>query len=325
MAKLTKVLHLSEWKPRARERVLLFAMVSGPFSIVAFILTIMVLASVLHRLPKPVDTYQAITDVTRVQNYARNSLLLWMAGNSSSQKTLLRRSSAAKSIELSEVPFEVRSIDPSDIERWQGANAAQWRVTFAVTFVAPGSGTSQINRYAVTVLDRDHDYQLLLWPSIVNVDTTPFKVSTKYTMSVADEGLADSLERFVTAYLTSKGGATSLGQYVSARFHGSAITDSPYTEATVLDIWSAQGDPQLTAKTEPGTELHVLVRVKASASIKTWSIMDLALKVSMGSNKVWLVDGIDAPIHWGDIDPDPDKISGGSLGGTSGKSTEPGK
>lgn len=301
MSRTRKLTDLSQWKPKARERALLFAMVSGPLALCMVVFMVMVMSAILHRLPKPVNTYHAITDVTRVQNYARNSLLLWMAGNSNSQKPLLLRSSAAKSIELSEVPFEVRSIDPSDIERWQGSDAAEWRVTFAVTFVAPGSGTSQINRYSVTVLDHDHDYQLLMWPSIVNVDTTPFKVASKYTVPVGDKSsLTDSLEKFVTAYLTSKGGATSLGQYVSAQFHGSAISDSPYTEAKITDIKSARGGPPV-ANAKPGAEAHVLVRVKATASTKTWSIMDLALKASLGNNNVWLVDGIDAPIGWGDI------------------------
>jgi hypothetical protein len=100
--------------------------------------------------------------------------------------------------------------------------------------------------------------------------------------------------------LTSTGGATSLGQYVSGQFRGSAITDSPDASAKIEQIKSAAGDPQLSS-TKPGTQLRVVVRVKTSVSDKTWSIMDLALRVSLGTNNVWLVDGIDAPIGWGGI------------------------
>lgn len=298
---LKKMTRMSEWKPQARERALLFSIIAGPLALLLSAAMVVLMAVMLTRLPKPVNTYSAITDVTRVQNYARNSLLLWMGGSTSAQKPLMQRSSASQSIELSPVPFEVRSIDPSDIVRWQGSDAVEWQATFAVTYVAPGSGSAQISRYMVTVLDRDGDYQLLMWPSIVNVDTTPFKVATKYIDPVDSNGsLAQSVGRFATAYLTSTGGATSLGQYVSSKFEGSAIADSPYTSAEVLEIKAESGTGQL-GNAKPGTEARILVKVKAMASVQTWSVMHLALRVSLGSNDVWLVDGIDAPIGWGAI------------------------
>jgi hypothetical protein len=299
---LGKLLQPSQWKPHVRERALVFAVVSGPLALMLAVMTFAVASMILARLPKPVNTYTAITDVTRVQNFARNSLLLWMGGSVSSQPALLARSSAAHKIDLSPVPFEVRSIDPSDIVRWQGFDAVQWQATFAVTFVAPGSGSAQINRYMVTVLDRGGDYQLLTWPSIVNADTKPFRVETKYTNPVDSKGsLRQSLDRFVTAYLTSTGSAASLGQYVSSKFVGSAIADSPYTSAEIQTVRASSSTP-VPAKPAPGTELSVLVTVKASASAETWSVMQLPLRVSLGANRVWLVDGIDAPVHWGPID-----------------------
>ncbi len=298
---LRKLFRISQWKPKARERGLVFAIISGPLALLMVLCVLALVGRVQAKLPKPVDTYAAITEVTRVQNYARNSLLLWMGGSTSSEKPLMQRSSASQSIELSPVPFEVRSIDPSDIVRYSGANAVEWQATFAVTYVSPGSSAAQINRFMVTVLDKESDYQLLMWPSIVNIDTQPFKVASKYTEPVDSKGsLAQSLSRFVTAYLTSTGGATSLGQYVSNKFSGSAISDSPYSTAEIQDIKAEAGGGQAsTAK--PGTEMKVLVKVKASASIQTWSIMHLPLRVSLGSNNVWLIDGIDAPIGWGSI------------------------
>lgn len=298
---LGKLFRISEWKPKARERGLVFSIISGPLALLLVVLMVSLMARILSNLPKPVDTYKAITEVTRVQNYARNSLLLWMGGSSSAQVALMARSSASQTIELSKVPFEVRSIDPSDIVRFQGANAVEWQATFAVTFVAPGSNSAQINRFLLTILDEDGNYQMLLWPSIVNPDTQPFKVASKYTVPVDSNGsLSQSLARFVTAYLTSTGGATSLGQYVSSKFTGSAIADSPYSLAEIQEIKASTGSP-LPGDAEPGTELKVLVKVKASASLDTWSVMHLPLRVTLGSNKVWLVDGIDAPVDWGAI------------------------
>lgn len=301
MSSLGKLTRPSQWKPKARERALVFTMISGPLALLLVMATVALTAVILTRLPKPVDTFDAITDVTRVQNYARNSLLLWMGGSTQAQTPLMARSSAAQNIELSPAPFEVRSIDASDIVRWQGYDAVLWQATFAVTFVSPGSSSAQISRYMVTVLDRDGDYQLLIWPSIVNIDTQPFKVASKYTNPVDSAGpLGQSLDSFVSAYLASLDGATSLGQYVSAKFVGSAISDSPYSSAEIESI-RASADTPMPAEPEPGTELKVLVTVKASAAIETWSVMQLALRVSLGANNVWLVDGIDAPIGWGAI------------------------
>ncbi|MFZ2238073.1 MAG: conjugal transfer protein [Gordonia amarae] len=292
---------LSDWKPKMRERAVVLALVSAPVALVLSMYSVLIVRKNLHDIPKPVDVYAAITDTARVQNFARNSLLLWMAGTDTSAKPLLARSSAAKSIELSEVPFEVRSIDQADIARWSGADAAQWLVTFAVTFVSPGSGTSQINRYSVTVLEKHASYQLLMWPSIVNPDTTSFRVESKYTVGIDPKStLSASIKQFASAYLTSGSDSTSLGRYVSAAFRGSSIVDSPYTEVEVESAKMSDGSQPLPSA-KPGSRLKVLVRVKASASAQTWSIMDLALSVSLSENNVWLVDGIDAPIGWGAI------------------------
>lgn len=301
MSNLRKLTELSQWKPKARERALLFTMISGPLALLLALVLMVMTLTALSQIPKPVNTYAAITDVTRVQNFAQNSLLLWLGGSTSSEKPLLARSSAAPSISLSAVPFEVRSIDPSDIVRFEGSDAVQWLATFAVTFVAPGAGTAQINRFSVTVLDHDGDFQLLTWPSIVNSESNAFRVASKYTVPVESRGeLGESLRRFVTAYLTSTGESTSLGQYVSSSFSGTAISDSPYSSVEVVEIKAAAGGPPV-ANAEPGTQVSVLVRVKAIAAIETWSIMDLTLRVSLGSNNVWLVDGIDSPIGWGPI------------------------
>lgn len=80
LSTLGKLFHISQWKPKARERGLVFAMISGPLALILVVLMLLNTARILAHLPKPVDTYKAITEVTRVQNYARNSLLLWLAG-----------------------------------------------------------------------------------------------------------------------------------------------------------------------------------------------------------------------------------------------------
>lgn len=298
---LRKMTQPTQWKPQARRRATLLAIYSGPLALALVLLLGLATFASFGKVPKPVDTYAAITETTRVQNFARNALLLWLGGTVTSEKPLLARSSAAQTISLSETPFEVRSIDPSDIERFPGTDAVQWRVTLSATLVAPGSPTPQVNRFAVTVLDRDGDFQLLTWPYIVNIATTEFKVASRYTVPVDRTGpLGQSLDRFATAYLTSTGNATSLGQYTSAEFSGAAIAGSPFTTAAIEEIRAMEGSvPLNTAK--PGDRISVLVRVKASASLQTWSVMDFPLRMSLSANDVWLVDGFDSPVRWGNL------------------------
>lgn len=47
------------------------------------LIMVLVVAAGQHcgAVSKPVNTYAAITEVTRVQNFARNSLLLWLGGS----------------------------------------------------------------------------------------------------------------------------------------------------------------------------------------------------------------------------------------------------
>ena len=299
MGRIKELTNLANWKPKARERAVLVSLVAAPLAVVLSLFSLLIMAKTMANVPKSVDVYRAITDTTEVQNFARNRLLQWLAGTSSSEKLLMSAATAAKSIELSEVPFEVRAIDPAGIAHWTGADADQWRVTFAVTFVAPGTGAPQTNRFDVTVLDRDGDFQMLLWPMIANTDNAPYTVQSAYTVGVdSKSALFTSMKHFATAYLTSTADSASLGRFVSARFHGAAVADSPYNDVEVESVKLIEGSPQ-PSTANPGTQVAALVRVKASASIKTWSIMDLPLRVSLSDNSVWLVDAIDAPVDWG--------------------------
>lgn len=298
---LRKLTQLSAWKPRARERALLAAMISGPLALLVSLIVGALLLAAVANSPKPVNTYDAISSAQRAQNYARNALLLWLSGSKPAEKVLLSRNTAEQSVNLSDAGFEVFTIDPVDISRHQGSDAVEWVVTLSATLVAPGASSPQVNRFEVTVLEHGGDYQLLTWPAIVNTDNQTFTVASKYTVPVERTSpLGQSAQRFVTAYLTSTGSATSLGQYVSSEFSGSAIVDSPYSSAEIESIKALADSPQpSTAK--PGTQVGVLVRVKASASVGTWSVMDLPLRMTLGANNVWLVDGFDSPLRWGPI------------------------
>jgi len=299
---LRKLTQLSQWKPQARERAVLLAMISGPLALLLVLVMSVIVVASLSRVPAPVNTYAAIANTERVQNFARNALLLWLGGSKPAEKRLLDRNHAEQSIDLSSAGFEVFSIEPVDVARLQGSDAAEWEVTMAATLVVPGSnGAPQVNTYKVIVLDHDGDYQLLTWPSIVNHANSTFTVNSRYTAPVdRNSALGSALERFVTAYLTSTGPNTSLGQYVSAAFTGSPIADSPYSSAEIESIKALEDNP-LVANAKPGDQLSVMVRVKASASVDTWSVMDLPLKVSLGDNNIWLVDGIESPVRWGAV------------------------
>lgn len=304
MGRLSRLTRLSAWKPRVRERALLAAMISGPLALLVSLMAVALAVAVVSSMPRPVNTYTAIADAARAQNYARSALLLWLSGTAKSEKPLLARNAAEQSVNLSDAGFEVFSIDPVSIDRRQGTDAAEWTVTLAATLVVPGSGVSQVNTFVVPLLERGGDYQLLAWPRITSTPGHPFTVASRYTVPVERTGpLGQAAQRFVTAYLTSTGSGGSLGQFVSAQFSGGPLADSPYSSVEVESIKALAGDPQ-PSSAKPGTQVSVLVRVKASASAGTWSIMDLPLRMSLGTNKVWLVDGFDDALRWG-------RISGG--------------
>lgn len=298
---LRKLTHLSAWKPRAREWALLAATVSGPVALLVSLLTAALLVAAVAADPKPVNTYDAISSAQRAQNYARNALLLWLGGTRAVEKPLLSRNRSERSVALSDTGFEVFAIDPVDLARYPGADAVEWVVTLSATLVPPGQSAPQASLFRVFELEHGAGYQLLTWPVIVNPGDRAFTVAGKYTVPVERNGsLGQSAQRFVTAYLTSTGPAASLGQYVSARFSGGAVAGSPYSSAEVESIKALAGSPQ-PATAKPGTQISVLVRVKASASVGTWSVMDLPLRMSLGANNIWLVDGFDVPLRWGRI------------------------
>jgi hypothetical protein len=43
------------------------------------------------------------------------------------------------------------------------------------------------------------------------------------------------------------------------------------------------------------------VTAKASVSSDTFSLIDVPLKLTLGKNKQWLVDGFDEPVHFGAV------------------------
>ena len=196
---LRKLTQLSAWKPRARERALLAAMISGPLALlVALIVGALVVATVANT-PKPVNTYTAISSAQKAQNYARNALLLWLSGSKPAEKVLLSRNTAEQVVNLSDNGFEVFTIDPVDIERHQGSDAVEWVVTLSATLVSPGAAAPQVNRFSVTVLEHEGNYQLLTWPMIVNADNQSFTVTSKYTVPVERTSpLGQAMQRFVT-------------------------------------------------------------------------------------------------------------------------------
>ncbi|KXO90608.1 Uncharacterised protein (plasmid) [Tsukamurella tyrosinosolvens] len=301
MASVLKMLKFSEWKRSTLNRAMLYSAIAWPFAIVLSIFSVLLSYGAISKVPKAIDVNRAYSNIVAAQNFAYDSLLLWMAGTTSSEKRLMQRSSAGPNITLSQVPFEVRDIRPAAVVPYKGSDADEWQIVFAVTFVPPGSSSAQTNNYQVTLLDaRDQNFQLLLWPVIVNPASKPFKVDSKYGDPVDKNGpLGKSLTRFATAYLASPDSSPTLGQYVSNGF-GAPIASSPYTSVELLEVRAERGSPQLSSATE-GTTLHVMARVKAMASLQTWSIMDLPLTVQLRGNDVWVVDKIDSPIGWGSI------------------------
>lgn len=290
------------WKPEAQRRGFKYLVFAFPVMFIMVVMALMLSLLTFAKAPKAIDTYAAITNSTRAQFFAQQTLQLWMTGTPSSEKVLTERSSAARSISLGEVPMEVYTIDPTDVQRFVGADATEWQFTFAVTLMTPSSGTKQINRYQVTILERKEAFQLLLWPTLVNAPSSPFKAASKFNVGIESSSpIGQSVQRFVSAYYTSDTKEGSLDRLTSSEFRGGPISNSPYTKAELVELKAEEGSTEFRNE-NPGATVNVLATVKASASTKTWSIMHLPLKMSFSTNKVWVADGFVSPVNWGQIE-----------------------
>lgn len=285
-------------RPSVQKNFLFWSMISGPIALVLSVLTLA--AMLIFRPPSSVDTYRALTEYTRSEHFARNFLLLWLAGNKTQEARFKEMTSTDVRAALPPDPLTVTDINVTDVSRYTTDNPGEveWAYTLSASILPPG-GTLTRNFFRVVFVEVGGAFQAIALPRITSSGITPIKVGGGYPQQAALDGaLGKVMANFAQAYLVSSNSA-QLGRYASEKFTGKPIVNSPYTSVKVTDI-QVGGDKDVTT-TRAGDSLDIVVTVKGNISDSTYSMMQLPIRVTQTSNGQWLVDRFNEPLDFGEI------------------------
>ncbi|MFT7021413.1 MAG: hypothetical protein ACJA07_000490 [Rhodococcus sp. (in: high G+C Gram-positive bacteria)] len=259
--------------------------------ITAFVMIFLLVFLAFRPAPPVPNTTEDFNRISRVQFFAQNYLTLWLTGTASdgaAVKQMLGDEKAAPS-EWNTEPVEVSDLNVARLESNSAGPDTQWVVTIGATLVRPGTGAPQRNYFAVTVMDHDGSLAALTLPRVVNNSRPQITVDSAYNGQISTSStLGTTVTNFVSAFYTSQSGA--LGRFVSSNFTAEPIVNSPYTATNVVRIDSrSEVDVQNAAE---GTAVDLLVTVKASTSVTTFTTLQVPLKVHAIDNGQWVVDAI---------------------------------
>jgi hypothetical protein len=300
-----------------------FATVAAAWAALALVV---LLAGVMIFKPtqKPVDVLKEINGFVNAEFFARNFLLVWLAGGPGQAKQLVQMSAMTGQPEMNKDPFTVLDINTvPPVLRTPAGKETEWALTLAATLVSPGgSGTSTRSYFRVTFVEADGTYKALMWPRPVNVTTRAVQIAPYYNQGIGPTTpLGTSVCNFMTAFYTSNSASadactsndpgtskttgapknpSSMRLFVSSKFTDDPIANSPYTGIQVTSIRAADGSPD-PATAKPGDTIHVLATAKASSSTTTFNTIDAPLRLTLSANHQWQVDGFDEPIHFGAV------------------------
>lgn len=291
-------------RPSVQRKLLLASYFTGPIAILLVLLLGFFMVST--RPPTPVETYTALTQYNRAEYFARQYLLIWLAGSDRLSDQLSEMTSVGeRKVELNPDPLKVTDVNVVSVKRWitEVADETEWSFTLAATTLPPG-GQRARNYYEVTFVEKDGAFQVITLPRLTTVGTTPIKVATVYGQKVALDGvLGKTIANFAQAYIVP-GNSGNLGRYISEQFNHPPISGAPYTSVRITAI-EATGGAQVggkeVASAQPGDSFDILVTVKASVSNTTFVTMQLPLRVHMTPNNQWQVDAITSPVDFGEV------------------------
>ncbi len=258
--------------------------------------------TLLVRAPtKPVNVLAEINDYVGAEFFARNFLLVWLAGSPTEAAKLVSMSAMAGQPEMNPDPVTVSDINAvPPVSRTPAGAETEWGITLAATLIPPGTGRAVRSFFRVTFLEAGGTFKALMWPRPVNDTSRAVQIAPFYTQGVGvNSPLGVSVTNFMTAFYTSNNAGT-LGRYVSADFTEDPILHSPYTSITVKVITAGKDSPD-PATAKPGDTIHLLVTAKAASSTTTFNTIDAPLRATLGNNRQWLIDGFDDPVHFGAV------------------------
>lgn len=290
-------------RPEYSAKLVRWALIAVP---VIAALTIFNTVSVIRasNQPEP-NVISDIGEVTDVQNWAVDYMLLWLggsgprAGESSTpnQQALEERTSAPFDVTLPTAPVQVTSVRPHGkpvaIPIGEDGTDALWRVSLEAIVMFPGEHSSRRQYYSMDVAEHGDTYQATALPRQVSPNTQPFTATTMFTNRAKPESpLFKSADAFVRAYVTPNSGGT-LGSTTSSNFVGEPLRNSPYSKATTEDlVWAKDGKSVDMNNVSPGDSVFALVTVKAEVSTATYHYMQLPVRMVVLDNNQWAVDAI---------------------------------
>lgn len=258
--------------------------------------------TLLRPTTKPVDVLAEINAYTGAEFFARNFLLVWLAGGPAEAQKLQSMSARTGQPDMNPDPVTVSDINAvPPISRTAAGAETEWGITLAATLTPPGAGRAVRSFFRVTFLEAGGTYKALVWPRPVNDTSRPVQIAPWYTTGIGvDSPVGTAVANFMTAFYTADNSG-SLGRYVSAEFTEAPIVGSPYRSVEVKTITAGKDSPD-PASAKPGDTIHLLVTAKAASSATTFNVIDAPLRMTLSPNRQWLVDGFDEPIHFGAVD-----------------------
>lgn len=315
-------------RPEYSAKLVRWALIAVP---VIAALTIFNTVSVIRasNQPEP-NVISDIGEVTDVQNWAVDYMLLWLggsgprAGESSTpnQQALEERTSAPFDVTLPTAPVQVTSVRPHGkpvaIPIGEDGTDALWRVSLEAIVMFPGEHSSRRQYYSMDVAEHGDTYQATALPRQVSPNTQPFTATTMFTNRAEPESpLFKSADAFVRAYVTPNSGGT-LGSTTSSKFVGEPLRNSPYSKATTEDlVWAKDGKSVDMNNVSPGDSVFALVTVKAEVSTATYHYMQLPVRMVVLDNNQWAVDAITDYVDingFGSPDAEGERSSNSSSG-----------
>ena len=248
-----------------------------------------------------VDVVADIGNVTDVQNWGADYMLLWLGGagpktgqsNSANQQTLRERTSAPFDVTLPTAPVQVTSVRPNGepVSVHSDEGSTFWRVGYEAIAKFPGEQTSRRLYYELDVVENDGAYQVSALPRQVTPMAKPFKAATNYTeRAMQGSPMWTSADAFAQAYVVPNSGG-NLGSTVSANFKNMPLVNSPYQSVETVDVvWRPTGGNVDINNVSPGTTVFALITVKASVSSATYNYMQLPVQMIVLENNQWAVD-----------------------------------
>lgn len=239
---------------------------------------------------KPQMQYEALS-YSRVQNYAMNFFQVWMMGDVNSRQTLEGFYSAIPLSDINADPAKITSLNVADLSvEPTPQGEILWQVTIGATVTPPGVTAATRQYYRVDVIQKEDSLAVAKLPEIVELDRPAIKAGNAYSTPVSSNSpLYQVSVNFAGTYLTPQS-AESFGRYVTAGFEGEPLANSPYTGAEVTGVFVARDT--MVDNVDPGTEVDVLIRVRASTSRSSYQTMDIPITAVRQENGQWLVNSM---------------------------------